>query len=97
MRKSLMILATLAMTSPAFASDDDYSSMAGAPADLAIGTLLGKDPDAIRTALTSLGYDVRKIDMEYGKIEAYVVKDRFMAEVYVNTATGEVTRVGLDD
>lgn len=95
MRKSLILVAALALTTPAFASDDE--TMGNMPEDLAVGTMLGEDQAAIKTALEGLGYEVRKLDMEDGAIEAYVVKDRFMAEVYVNASTGEILKVGTDD
>lgn len=62
-------------------------------ADLAPDMELGKTEDAVRSALTELGYDVRKIEEEDGEIEAYVVKDGEMAEVYVDPATGKVSKV----
>ncbi len=62
-------------------------------ADLAPDTVLGQTEDAVRSALTELGYDVRKIEEEDGQIEAYVVKDGEMAEVYVDPATGKISKV----
>lgn len=46
-------------------------------------------PDAvvqeIRTKLTEQGYDVRKIKMDDGLYEAYVIKDGQRLELYLNT------------
>ena len=61
--------------------------------DLAPDTELGKTEAEVRTALTVLGYDVRKIEMEDGEIEAYVVKDGQMAEVYVDPASGKIKKI----
>ncbi|WP_170588276.1 PepSY domain-containing protein [Ruegeria arenilitoris] len=61
--------------------------------DLAPDTELGKTEAEVRTALTELGYDVRKIEMEDGEIEAYVVKDGHMAEVYVDPASGKIQKI----
>lgn len=96
MKKIALTLAALAIAVPAasFAADDD--SMSAMP-DLAAGTVLGTDEAAIRTALTDLGYDVRKIDKEDGKIEAYVVKGKMKAEVYVDATTGAVVAGGDND
>ncbi|WP_298497625.1 PepSY domain-containing protein [uncultured Maritimibacter sp.] len=98
MNKFTLTLAALAVALPAagFASNDDGTAMA-APTDLAMGTILGTDEASVRNALTGLGYEVRKMDMEDGAIEAYVVKDKFMAEVYVNAKTGEVIKVSGND
>ena len=87
MTKPLILAAALALAAPLYAQDGDLTP----------GLMLGKDEAAIRTALTDLGYEVRKIDMEDGKIEAYVVKDKYMAEIYVDAMTGEIVRVGSDD
>jgi hypothetical protein len=93
--KKTLLAAALALTAiPAFASDE---AMGAAPADLAAGTMLGTDTAAITEALTALGYDVRKVGSDDGMLEAYVVKDRYMAEVYINPKTGEIVRVGGDD
>jgi hypothetical protein len=42
-----------------------------------------------------MGYDVRKAEMEDGKIEVYFVRDGQMGEVYVNRATGAVTKLEI--
>ena len=100
MNKFTLTLAALAVALPVagFAADDnDAGDAMAAPADLAMGTMLGTSEDAIKTTLTGLGYEVRKMDMEDGAIEAYVVKDKLMAEVYVSAKTGEIIKVSGND
>lgn len=82
MRK-LAFIALLAIASPALAED------------VALGTVLGTTTDEIRTALTDMGYEVRKIETEDGKIEVYFVRDGQMGEVYVSPQTGAVTKLEL--
>ena len=85
MRKLLMTAALVLVTAPAFAQD------------LAIGTMLGTTEDAIRTALTDLGWEVRKLDTEDGMIEAYAVMGDKMAEIYVDPATGAVVKLSDEE
>lgn len=82
MRK-LALIALLAIASPALAEDVKMDSM--------LGTTL----DEVRTSLTNMGYDVRKAEMEDGKIEVYFVRDGHMGEVYVNATTGAVTKLEM--
>lgn len=63
---------------------------------IAVDTDLGKTEEAVTTALTAMGYEVRKMDMEDGMIEAYAVKGDEMLEVYVSPETGKVTKLGED-
>lgn len=81
MRKLLIATALVLTTAPAFA------------ADLAMGTQLGATEDAIRTTLTDMGWEVRKLDTEDGMIEAYAVMGDRMAEVYVDPTSGEVVKI----
>jgi hypothetical protein len=81
MRKFL--LAAVAATVPAFAM----------AADLSVGQQLGKTEKDVRASLSSMGYEVRKMDDEDGAIEAYAVKGSKMLEVYVDPASGAITRV----
>jgi len=82
MRK-LIIVAVLAFATPALA------------AELTMDTLLGTTLPEIKKNLTDMGYQVRKSDMEDGKIEVYFVKDNKMGEVYVSEATGKVTKLKM--
>ena len=82
MRK-MIVLATLAVASPALA------------ADLTMNTVLGTTMPAVQTKLAEMGYEVRKSEMEDGKIEVYFVKGDKMGEVYVSTVTGKVTKLEM--
>ncbi len=82
MRK-LIILAALALASPALA------------AELTMDTVLGTTMAEVQAKLTDMGYQVRKSEMEDGKIEVYFVKGGRMGEVYVSTATGKITKLKM--
>ena len=82
MRK-LIFLAALAFASPALA------------AELTMNTVLGTTMPEVQTKLTEMGYQVRKSEMEDGKIEVYFVKGDKMGEVYVSTATGKVIKLKM--
>lgn len=82
MRK-FAIIALLALASPALAED------------LSAVTVLGTTIQEVQAKLTEMGYEVRKTEMEDGKIEAYIVKDGKMGEVYVNTATGQIIKLEM--
>lgn len=79
--KHIIFATALLFAAPAFAED------------ITMGMDLGTTPDAVKTALTSMGWDVRKFDMEDGMIEAYAVMGNQIAEIYVNPTTGEVVKV----
>jgi hypothetical protein len=70
---------------------------AAAPADIAKGETLGNDAEAITAALVAKGYEVRKVESEDGELEAYALKDGVRYEIYVDTASGAVTKVKEDD
>ncbi|MFX0545921.1 PepSY domain-containing protein [Roseovarius sp. S1116L3] len=57
------------------------------------GATLGTTMDEVKASLTEMGYDVRKVEMEDGKIEAYAVMGSKMSEIYVDAASGEVTKI----
>ncbi len=82
MRK-LALAALLAFTTPALAKDVTKSSV------------LGKSMDEVKASLKSMGYEVRKAEMEDGKIEVYFVRDGKMGEVYVSPKTGAVTKLKM--
>jgi hypothetical protein len=82
MRK-LALITLLALASPALAED------------LSSDTVLGTTIEQVQAKLTELGYEVRKAEMEDGKIEVYFVKDGKMGEVYVNPETGTVTKLDV--
>lgn len=82
MRKFALI-ALMALATPALAED------------VSMDSVLGTTMDEVQTALTAMGYDVRKAEMEDGKIEVYFVRDGQRGEVYVNPQTGAVTKLEL--
>ncbi|POF34261.1 PepSY domain-containing protein [Roseibium marinum] len=87
MRK-FIFLATLLSATSAFASGD-------VPAELKVGTGLGTSLQQVTETLTSQGYEVRKSEMEDGKIEVYFVKGTAKGEIYVDAQTGKVTKVDM--
>ncbi|SFI43393.1 PepSY domain-containing protein [Jannaschia pohangensis] len=82
--KKFALIALIAMTSPALAQD------------LTTETLLGTTLEEVQASLTEMGYEVRKAEMEDGKIEIYFVKDGAMGEVYVDPATGAITKLDMN-
>lgn len=89
MRKFLIATALVVATAPAFATETTT--------ELAVGDMLGTTPEAVQTALTDMGWEVRKLDTEDGYIEAYAVMGDMMAEIYVDPATGNVVKVSDED
>ena len=83
MTRILALALALALPVSAYASSDDYG-------------LLTERMTEIRTKLTAEGYEVRKIDMEDGMIEAYVLKDGQRLELYLDAALN-VVRTQIDD
>ncbi len=83
--KKIVLAASLLLAAPAFAQD------------LAMGTELGTTPQAILTALSDMGWDVRKVQAEDGLIEAYAVMGKQLAEIYVDPTTGRITRIASHD
>ncbi len=81
--RTLTLLATLLFAGQASA------------ADLMLDTFLGTTIPAVQANLTEMGYQVRKSEMENGKIEVYVVRENRMGEIYVNTSTGKVTKLEM--
>jgi hypothetical protein len=82
MRK-LALIAMMALATPALAED------------VSMDSVLGKTMEEVQASLTAMGYEVRKAEMEDGKIEVYFVRDGQMGEVYVNPQTGAVTKLEL--
>ncbi|MDB6183239.1 PepSY domain-containing protein [Paracoccus fistulariae] len=82
MRKFALI-AMMAFATPALAED------------VSMNSILGTTMEEVQASLTAMGYEVRKAEMEDGKIEVYFVRDGQMGEVYVNPQTGAVTKLEL--
>ncbi len=80
MRKFALI-ALMALATPALAEDVTKDS------------ILGTTMEEVQASLTAMGYEVRKAEMEDGKIEVYFVRDGKMGEVYVDPQTGAVTKL----
>jgi hypothetical protein len=79
--RRLALIALIAFASPALAEDVTADSV------------LGTSVEEVTASLTAMGYEVRKAEMEDGKIEVYFVRDGAMGEVYVDTASGRVTKL----
>ena len=77
------LITLLAFASPALAED------------LSSDTTLGTTLEQVQANLTEMGYEVRKAEMEDGKIEVYFVKDGKMGEVYVNPETGKIAKLEM--
>jgi hypothetical protein len=82
MRKFALIT-LLALATPALALDLDTD------------TVLGTTIEQAQAALTEMGYEVRKAEMEDGKIEVYFIKDGKMGEAYVSAETGKITKLEM--
>lgn len=82
MRK-LALITAIAFAAPALAQD------------LSTDTVLGTTMEQVTANLTEMGYEVRKAEMEDGKIEVYFVKDKIMGEVYVSPETGKITKLEM--
>ena len=87
MQKYLIIAAVALATTPALA--------AGSGSALTETSVLGTTVEEVTAALAGMGYEVRKTEMEDGKIEVYFVKDKTMGEVYVSPETGEVVKLEM--
>ncbi len=79
-------LTIVALAVPAFAVT--------APA-LGMDTVLGKTMEEVKASLSDMGYEIRKSDIEDGKMEVYFVGNGQMGEVYVSTETGKPTKINL--
>lgn len=80
MRKFL-IAATMVLALPAFA------------AEVTKDAELGTSMEEVKASLVEMGYEVRKMKMQDGEIEVYAVMDSKLSEVFVDPATGLVTKI----
>lgn len=83
MRKLIFSAVAIMIAAPAFA------------AGLTMDSELGRSMDEVKASLTSMGYEVRKAEMEDGKIEVYFVKGTTLGEVYVNGETGKIIKLEM--
>jgi hypothetical protein len=81
MRKIVITAAAILFALPAFAQE------------LIKDTVLGKSLDEVKASLTSMGYEVRKGEMEDGLIEVYFVKGDQLGEAYVDATTGKLAKL----
>jgi xylose isomerase len=88
MQKYLLIAAIALASGPALATEQ--------AAELTEDSVLGTTIEEVTAALTGMGYEIRKSEMEDGKIEVYIVKDKTMGEVYVSPETGEILELELE-
>jgi hypothetical protein len=82
--RNVLPIATFAFAAPALAEE------------LTMETMLGTTLQEVQSNLTAMGYEVRKAELEDGRIEVYAVKGNAMAEIYVDPATGRITRLDMD-
>lgn len=64
--------------------------------DVTMDSVLGTTMEEVQTSLMAMGYEVRKAEMEDGKIEVYFVRGNQMGEVYVNATTGAVLKLDIE-
>lgn len=85
MRKFALIsfIALTTMVTPALAEGLDVNDQ------------LGTSLEEVTNSLTDRGYEVRKAEMEDGKIEVYFVKDGTLGEVYVSPQTGQIIKLEM--
>lgn len=88
MRKHLIIAAIGLATIPALALIPALATEQAA--ELTPDTVLGTTIAEVTAALTDMGYEVRKSEMDDGKIEVYFVKDKTKGELYVSPETGRI-------
>jgi hypothetical protein len=81
--RNFALIGLIAVATPALAED------------VTMDSVLGTTMPEVEAALTDMGYEVRKAEMEDGKIEVYFVRDGRMGEVYVDRATGAVTKLEI--
>ncbi len=60
------------------------------------GAYAGKTEEEITMSLRKQGYEVRKIEVEDGYLEAYALMDGERYEIYVDPKTGKVVKIEQD-
>ena len=91
-----ILLATafaLLATGPALASD----KVIPADAPFTMGEVLGTSADQVQSALAAKGLELRKFEKETSKIEIYAVGASRVWEVKLDTTTGAVMAIEIDD
>lgn len=92
MRKLMITLALVLSAAPGLAADQ----VVNADPALNTETYLGKTVEEARDALAGLGYDVRKSELEKGRMEFKAIKDRRKYEIEVSPETGRFLRMERD-
>lgn len=89
--RNLILAAALALATPVLASD-------GMASDVNMDTVLGTTLQEVTATLAGMGYEVRKSEMEDGKLEVYFVnmEKKTMGEAYVDLATGKITKLEIE-
>ena len=72
-------------------------AVGGAAAAVREGDYVGKNKMEVAANLKQQGYDVRKIEHEDGRLEAYALSDRNRFEIYVDPQSGNVVRIKASD
>lgn len=85
--KLVLMGATLALaTTSAFAANDTPE----------LNGYIGKTSQEISSALKERGYQVRKVELEDGYLEAYALKNGERFEIYVDPTTGVLVKSKRD-
>ena len=66
-------------------------------AEIAPGMVLGTSASVEKIALKAQGYTLREFKSESGRIEVKATRDGQIWEMKVDPASGEVTKIELDD
>ena len=61
------------------------------------GSYAGKDGAEITKSLQAQGYQVRKVEIEDGYLEAYAMLEGHRYEIYVDRKSGKVVKIEQDD
>jgi hypothetical protein len=64
--------------------------------DVTMQSVLGTTMEDVQASLIAMGYEVRKAEMEDGKIEVYFVRGSQMGEIYVDPTSGAVLKLDLE-
>ncbi len=72
-----------------------FAGSHGGGAMIDMDTQLGTTREDVTATLSAMGYQVRKFDMEDGKLEVYFVGNGKMGEVYISTQTGTPTKIEM--
>lgn len=75
------------LSTSAFASS--YTCESGDPADW-------KSQEEARAMLEAKGYEIRKLKVEGGCYEVYVVRDKEKSEIFINPLTLEIVKIEDD-